>query len=263
MIIDFHVHCFADELAKKAVAALEECGKVPSRVNGTIDDIKRSMSVAGVDKSVILPIATKPSQTVKINNWAAEIQDEEIISFGTIHPNFTEWDSELERISKMGIKGIKFHPDYQNFFVDEEKMFPIYKKAFDLGLIVIFHAGLDIGLPAPYHCTPDRLIKIVKAFPGAKIVAAHMGGFQFWDDVERLLVGENLYLDVSYCLSPMQDEQLKRIINNHGYEKILFATDSPWCDQKEEIAKVKKLKFTQQIEEAILGGNAAKLLDIK
>jgi len=89
----------------------------------------------------------------------------------------------------MGLKGIKFHPDYQKFFVDDKKMFPIYETAFGLGLIVVFHAGVDIGLPAPYHATPERLEKIVRTFPRCKVVAAHMGGFSLWDDVERFLVG--------------------------------------------------------------------------
>ncbi|MFA6308780.1 MAG: TatD family hydrolase [Clostridia bacterium] len=263
MVIDFHVHCFPDELAEKAVLSLSECSDIPARVNGTIKDIKKSMKEAGVSKSVVLSIATKPSQTKKINIWSSKIADDEIVPFGTLHPHNTDWKNELAAISATGLKGIKFHPDYQNFFVDDKEMFAIYEKAFELGLIIVFHAGLDIGLPAPYHCTPDGLAEVVKAFPGAKIVAAHMGGFSFWDDVEKFLVGQEIYLDTSYCLDYMKEEQLRRIIDNHGYEKILFATDSPWCDQKEEIEKIRLLNFKPEIKEAILAGNALKLLGLK
>lgn len=263
MVIDFHVHCFPSELAKKAVVSLSECSDIQARVDGTITDIKRSMKEAGVDKSVVLSIATKPSQTKKINIWSSKIEDDEIVPFGTLHPHNTDWKDELETISAMGLKGIKFHPDYQGFFVDEKEMFSIYEKAFELGLIIVFHAGLDIGLPAPYHCTPDRLAKVVDAFPGGKIVAAHMGGFLFWDEVEKFLVGREIYFDTSYCLDHMKEEQIKRIIDNHGYEKILFATDSPWCDQKEEIEKICLLDLKPEIKNAVLAGNALKLLDIK
>jgi len=162
----------------------------------------------------------------------------------------------------MGLKGIKFHPDYQKFFVDDKKMFPIYETAFGLGLIVVFHAGVDIGLPAPYHATPERLEKIVRTFPRCKVVAAHMGGFSLWDDVERFLVGTDIYLDTSYSLDFMDGEQAKRIIRNHDVKKILFATDSPWADQKEAISKLKSLNLDKETEDAILGLNAKALLGL-
>ena len=176
MIIDFHAHCFPDELAYKAVPSLAKKAGIPYFLNGTIRDIKASMKEAGIDKSIVLPIATKPSQTETINTWASSIQDESIVAFGSIHPEYKYWQEELKRIKQLGLKGIKFHNDYQGIFVDEEKMFPIYEEAFKLDLIMVFHAGLDIGLSGPYHCTPDRLLKVVRAFSGAKIVAAHMGG---------------------------------------------------------------------------------------
>lgn len=262
MVIDFHVHCFADELAERAVSLLAERAGTPPRLNGTVADVKKSMKEAGVDRSVILPVATKPSQAKKINDWAVEIQCNEITAFGSIHPDDPEWKQELRRIKGLGLKGIKFHPDYQLFYVDEERMFPIYEEIFALGLIVVFHAGVDIGLPAPYHCEPHRLLKLVKAFPGAAIVAAHMGGYSYWDDVERLLLGEDIYLDTAYSLGHMSDEQALRIINGHDSNKILFATDSPWGSQSEDIGKLKNLGLNRNTEKAILGENAKKLLEL-
>lgn len=262
MIIDFHVHCFPDEIALKAVPVLEQRAKVPARLRGTIDDIRNSMKRSGVDCSVVLSIATKPEQTRKINDWSFKIQDQDIVAFGSIHPDYTGWKEELKRIKDFGLKGIKYHPDYQQFYVDEQRMFPIYEKAFDLGLIVVFHAGVDIGLAPPYHCTPERLLRLVKAFPGGKIVAAHMGSYSYWDDVERYLVGEEIYFDTSYSIGHISDEQAKRIIKLHGYNKILFATDSPWADQAEEIEKIKRLELGKKETEAILGENAKKLLVI-
>lgn len=262
MVIDFHVHCFPDELAPRAVSALSQCAGIPPRVEGTIKNIKESMRVAKVDKSVVLSIATKPSQTEKVNTWAGEIQSEEIIAFGSIHPEYEDWKKELERIKGLGIKGIKYHPDYQGFYVDDERMFPVYEYAFQLGMILIFHAGVDIGLSAPFHCTPDRLQRLVHAFPGGKVVAAHMGGFDYWDQVETFLVGENIYFDTSYSFDVLPQEQMKRIIHHHGAEKILFATDSPWKDQTEEIEKLKALKLSQSENLLILGNNAKHILGI-
>lgn len=262
MVIDFHVHCFPDEVSKKAVSVLaQNCG-VPNLLDGTVGDIKRSMKNAGVDRSVVLSIATKPSQTEKINNWSQEIQDGDIIAFGSIHPDFDNWRMELKRIKDLGLKGVKFHPDYQLFYVDDQKLFPLYELILELGLIMVFHAGIDIGLPPPYHCTPERLKKVIKTFPNAKIVAAHMGGYSYWNEVESLLVGEDIYFDTSYSLGIMGDEQTRRIIKNHGYKRILFGTDSPWKGQDDEIKRLKGLGLGEDAEKAILGENAKVLLGL-
>ncbi|WP_010681103.1 amidohydrolase family protein, partial [Acetivibrio cellulolyticus] len=127
------------QLAKRA--------KIEARLDGTVNNIKESMKKAGIDKSVVLSIATKPSQTEKINTWSSCIQDDSIVAFGSVHPENENWKDELLRLKEMGIKGIKLHPDYQKFFVDDKKMYPIYELAVDLGLVILFHAGMDIGLP--------------------------------------------------------------------------------------------------------------------
>ena len=262
MVIDFHVHGFPDDLAVKAVPALAACAGIPARSDGTVGQIKKSMKNAGVNRSVVLSIATKPAQTEKVNTWSAAIQDEDIIAFGSIHPEYMQWEDELKRIKSLGLKGIKFHPDYQGFFADEPRMFPIYELAIELGLMIIFHAGVDIGLPPPCHCTPERLLKVVKQCRGGTIIAAHMGGYAYWDEVEKLLVGQDIYFDTSYSIGVINELQAKRIIQNHGYQRILFATDSPWRDQKEEIEKISGLGLKTQEIQAILGENARGLLKI-
>jgi predicted TIM-barrel fold metal-dependent hydrolase len=262
MVIDFHTHCFPDGVVPKAIPLLAERAGISNVLDGTVKGLKDSMLESGIDISVIQSIATRPSQTESLNNWSCEVQDSGIISFGSIHPDFTGWKNELARIKELGIKGIKMHPDYQLFDVDEKRLYPIYQYAFELGFIVLFHAGNDIGLYPPCHCTPERLSKVVRDFPGGVIVAAHMGGYSRWDDVERYLVGLDLYFDTSYCLGKMDDVQAKRIIENHGYERILFATDSPWTSQKEEVQKLKGLGLEECAKKAILGENARKLLKI-
>lgn len=262
LIIDFHVHCFEDDLAERAVKKLAEASSLVPMSDGTVPGIKKSMKSAGVDKSVVLTIATKPQQTHKINQWAASVQDENIIAFGTVHPDYADWENELEWLHSSGIRGIKFHPEYQRFEVDDRRMFPIYEKAAELGLIMIFHAGADLGFSPPYHCMPEQMRNVVRAVTGAKIVAAHMGGYRSWDDVERFLAGERLYLDTSFSLHEMGGGQFMRIAEKHGFDRLLFATDSPWGGQREELEGLRKLKLPDDKLEAILGGNAAKLLGL-
>lgn len=262
MIVDFHTHCFTDTLAERAVASISQAADIPPRTDGTVAGIRASMGEAGIGKSVVLNIATKPQQTSRINQWAISIQSDDLIPFGTIHPDFDDWENELVRLHQAGIKGIKFHPDYQQFYVDDPKMFPIYKKAAQLGLIIIFHAGVDLGLPPPYHCPPQRMQRVVRGLPGAKLVAAHMGGYKYWDDVERFLVGEELYLDTSFSLHEMSQEQFLRIISGHGANNLLFASDSPWGSQCEELERFQAMRLPEPVAQAILGGNAVKLLGL-
>jgi predicted TIM-barrel fold metal-dependent hydrolase len=262
LVIDFHTHCFPDELAMRAVPILAEKARIPAIVNGTVSDLERSMKANGITCSVLLNIATKPSQTEKVNSWAAQVQKDNIISFGSIHPLYDNWKNELRRIKELGIKGIKFHPEYQEFYVDDEVLFPIYELAFELGLVIAFHAGEDLGFDPPFRCTPERLDSLIRHFKGGKIIAAHMGGYNYWDEVEKHLTGKDIYFDTSYAIGIMDNEQAKRMIRNHGYKKILFGTDSPWRDQGWSTQSVKELCLEPEIEEAIFYKNAMELLGL-
>ncbi len=263
MIIDFHTHCFPEDMAHKVVPVLANMAGIKPCLKGTIEELKESMVKAGIDYCVLQNIATRPQQTKTINNWAARVQEDMIISFGSLHPDYADWEEELKRIKDSGMKGLKFHPDYQKFFVDHEKMYKIYEKIFALDLIVLFHAGLDIGLEPPYHCTPDRLLKVVSLFPEGTIVAAHMGGYAYWDQVEELLTGKNLFFDTSYSYNDLGEEKMSRLIKLHGADKVLFGTDSPWTDQSEELKNFNTLHLKPEEKNKILGENAIKLLGLR
>lgn len=262
MIIDIHTHTFPDELAARAIEVLyNNCGVSPV-LDGTNAGLVTSMKSAGVDKSAIMPIATKPSQVRSINSWAAMVnsQYKDLICFGTLHPKQDDWFREIAQLRADGIKGIKLHPDYQEFFVDEPELFPMYQALADAGLILLFHAGIDIGLPPPVHCTPERLARVLDAVPDLTIIAAHMGGYQCWDEAERYLVGRDLYLDTSYTIADLGPKRMTAMIKAHGPSRILFGTDSPWTDQAAEIAAIRALNLTEDQIADVLGDNAAHLL---
>ncbi len=262
MIIDFHNHIFDESIAKKAVDKLEKCSNLKAWHNGTKTDLLRLMDESGVDKAVILPIATKPTQTRNINKWAKEISDSRIIPFGTFHQDNENYKEEIDLIAQAGFKGIKLHPDYQGFFVDEERMLPMYDYIFSKGLILIFHCGVDIGLPPPVHCPPERLKNVINKMKGGTLIASHLGAFMMWDDVEKHLVGEDIYLDTSMGTTHYTNEQFLRIVNNHGADKILFGSDSPWSNAKEEIDNLKKSGLSEENLKLIFEKNARKLLGV-
>jgi predicted TIM-barrel fold metal-dependent hydrolase len=262
MIIDIHTHCFPDILAPKAISFLAKKGNVSPFADGTLAKLKKLMAEAKVDKSVILPIATKPEQTPVINRWAKDVSDHQIINFGTLHPDFSKWQDEIKWLQEQGIKGIKFHPEYQNFFVDEPRIFRFYEKIFDAGLIIIFHAGIDVGFPDTCHCTVKRLKKVIDSFSGAVIIAAHMGGYNLWEEVSEVLVGKNIYFDTSFSFHKLGAANMKKIIRAHGADKILFGTDSPWTKPGTEIQNLKSLNLSSEELRLILGDNAKRILNL-
>lgn len=262
MIIDFHTHAFPDEIAPRAMEALSKCSGVAPHTDGTLGGLSDSMRKAGICKSVVAPIATKPAQVASITRWAAEMnrQHDNVVCLGSLHPDQDDWRPDIEQLVAAGIPGVKFHPDYQLFFVDEARVTPMYCSIADAGLFVLFHAGVDIGLPPPVHCTPDRLARVLDAVPDLAIIAAHMGGYKCWDDVERYLAGRDLFFDTCYTFADLGMQRMTALIKAHGPERVLFGTDSPWTDQAAEVANIRALPLDPVEIDAILGGNAQRLL---
>lgn len=263
MYIDFHTHAFADAIAQKAISRLEAVSGFKAHTDGTISGLKKILQEDKIDKAVFLPIATKPSQQEIINNISAELNSDSLICFGSIHPDSPNAENELERIKAMGLKGIKFHPDYQNFFVEEPKMLHIYKKCEELGLIVVFHAGFDPLSPDVLHCLPKPSAEIAKAFPCLKIVLAHLGGMYRFDDVYKYVAGiENIWLDTAFLASRISDEMLESIIRKHGAERVLLASDLPWQRPCEAIKQINSLNLSENEKEMIFHISAERLLNI-
>ena len=275
MLIDFHTHVFADQIADRAKEALiagvyREQG--PDYRRGeqlnfrelTVSALLDSMDKSGVDKSVCLHIATKPHQTAAINAFAAEAAAESggrILSFASIHPADPDWKATLDGIKAAGFRGIKLHPQFQLLPIDGTEFRSIIAYAVELGLFVMFHAGADIGLPPPYFASPKQISRLLRSgIDGIRLIAAHMGGWQMWDDVERYLVGTDILFDTAFVRDFLPPEQALRIIRNHGAKKILFGSDSPWEDPADTLAFLQSLGLTEQEFGLITHENAERLL---
>lgn len=265
MIIDFHTHCFPDKIAEKAVEQLRlRSGILNPAHHGSVSQLLECQRRAGVDYSVVLNIATNPKQQHNVNEFAiSQLSVDGLIPFGSVHPDSEDALDELDRLKRAGIKGIKLHPDYQEFYADDDRMLPIYEKIGKLGLITVFHCGIDFGYPSPIHCTAQRLARILPSFGGAPVVAAHLGGVCDSDNVLKYLAGKDIYLDTAYSVGALCPKTAKEVADAHGADKILFATDSPWNDPIFGIEFIKCIGLNEADEKAVLGGNAARLLKIK
>lgn len=264
MIIDFHTHVFPDYLAKRALTTLlSNIDEVFTPVtDGTAAGLLGHMKKSGVDTSVVQPVITKQSQFETLNLWAQSICSAQIIAFGGIYPHTEDFKRDIDFVVGLGLKGLKFHAEYQNFILDEPKMLRIYDYALSRGLILLHHAGYDPGFEGEIKTSPQRFLNVSKAMRGGVIVAAHFGGHGEWDDVERYLVGTDIYLDTSMGFEYFPMEQFLRITQNHGADKILFASDSPWSDAATEIPLLRALSLSAPEKEMILGGNAQRILNL-
>ena len=260
MIIDFHTHAFSEKIVEKAMGNLTATSGIMPYTDGTVNGLLEIMNNSGVDKSVVLPIATKPSQQKIVNSWAKEIMSDKIYAFGSVHPDAEDALEELDRIKESGLYGVKLHPDYQGFFFDDPRAYPVYERCADLGLIVVIHAGSDPVSPGVIHADPQAIARVLDRFPRLILVAAHFGGTDCWDDVLRHLVGKQVYLDTALSAGNIPADTARQIIRAHGAHRILFGSDCPWHSSAMDAEFIRSLGLSEQEEEQIFYQNACALL---
>ena len=282
MIIDIHTHTFPDKIAAATLDKLKHLSHTIPFTDGTAAGLAASMARAGVDRSVVMPVATSPRQVPHVNDASARMNElgaqTGVLSFGCMHPDFDGWKEELARVRDLGLKGIKLHPQYQDTDFDDPRYLRILDRCGELGLVVLTHAGLDIGMPGKDNCAPEMVARALAQVGPVKLVLAHMGGWRQWDRVEALLPGTGVYLDTSFSLgeiTPLDDGHYRpgdlplldeaaflRMVRRFGPDRILFGTDSPWDDQETALARLRALPLEKSELDAILGGNARKLLEL-
>lgn len=269
MIIDMHTHIFPDRIADATIKQLSVLGGISPYADGRKDGLIEVMKKGGIDIAVILPVVTRPGQFESITRFAEEINNYDygnegirLISFGGIHPDTEDYKKELNILYEKGFKGIKLHPDYQHTFIDDIKYLRIIDYASSLGMVIITHAGFDVGYPELTHCTPDRAKRMLDEVKPEKLVLAHMGGVFMGEWVEKVLVGQNVYLDTSYVADIMNKELFVRMVRNHGADRILFASDSPWKDPGSIKEVICAMNFNEEEKKMIFCKNAEKLLNI-
>lgn len=261
-MIDFHTHIFPDRIAEKSIPHLAEVCKTTPYTNGKKDGLLRSTEEAGLMCSIVLPVVTAPKQFDSIHRFAMQFMDGNLISFGGIHPEHVDYKEKLRWIKEQGFQGIKLHPDYQGTYFNDIRYKRIVSYASELDLVVLTHAGVDPLCPKDIHCTPQMAAEVLEEVKPTKLVLAHMGGNEMADEVEQHLVGRDVYFDTSYVLDKMDVKQLICMIRNHGADKVLFASDSPWGGQKEFVEYFKNLPLLEGEKRMIGYENAIRLLCI-
>lgn len=261
MLIDFHSHAWLDKLAAGAVRSLAEKAHIPAFTDGTLADTRRVLHGQGVDAFVLLNIAVAPRTERHVNDFAISLVHEaDIIPFGSVHPDSENALAELARLHAAGVKGVKFHNEYQNFFVDDEKAFPLYERCAELGLVMLFHGGKDLGFGPPVKTSPARMRRVAEKFKGAKIVVAHLGGQRMEEEAIGELASTTVYIDTSYASRCASPELGEKVIRAFGADRVLFGTDCPWDTPASMLAWLDKMALSPEEREKIYSGNARTLL---
>ncbi|MFN2269118.1 MAG: amidohydrolase family protein, partial [Desulfonatronovibrio sp.] len=117
MSIDFHTHVFHPKIADKVLIQLEDHYGIKPVGTGLVEDLLNFLKKAGIDRGVVHTAATSADQVIPANNWSLFINENypKLTAFGTLHPEYEKWEQELERLELKGIKGLKFHPDFQGY----------------------------------------------------------------------------------------------------------------------------------------------------
>ncbi len=263
MVIDIHTHTFPEKIAARAVSGLASTSFLTPYLDGTLSSLRSAMPKEGVDISVLQPIATAPHQVPKLNDAAIENNKlDGIISFGAIHPLYPDKEYEIRRLYDAGIKGIKLHPDFQQVYIDDPAVIDTLRLCGRYGLIAMIHGGLDISYPEINKSTPEKLRQILPLLGDAVIIYAHMGGFGYFEQSVRFLSDTDVFIDTAAVCDIFSADSVKAVAEAFTPQRVLFGSDSPWSSQKLYIERIRSMGFSESETEAILGGNAQRLLKI-
>ena len=276
MLIDCHTHAFADKIADRAVALLCDYYKIQIPRGGRLVDLLTAAAIAKLDAFILLVAATRPEQVKPANDWilrlaklsSDEIRNElgvahvpRIVPFGTFHPGDPNWMEEIKRLRAAGIRGIKLHPEFQQIDLADPSLRDFFAEV-EQDFVLLIHIGDRVVRRANFS-TPTKVTAIAAAFPKLRIIAAHMGGYRFWNEAYEVLAGSSVFLDTSSVFPFLEMERFRALVNKHGTERILFGSDFPIGSPQEDLNILERINWLSTTQKnRIRGGNCAELLGL-
>ena len=257
-VADAHTHIYPHKIADKATGAVGAFYNLPMERIGYSEKLKECGEKAGIDRYLVCSVATKPEQVGHINEYIYNecAQHPEFVGLASFHQDLPDFDSALEDILSLGFRGIKMHPDFQRFNLDDPKMIPAYKAMADAGLVVLFHMGDD-----RYDFSdPVRLARVLEQVPELNCIAAHFGGYRKWHEAYAVLRGADIHFDISSSLEFLSKEDAVRMIRGYGVERMMFGSDFPMWDPKPVLDSFLALGFSEVENRMILYNNFENLL---
>ena len=276
--IDFHTHPL---LVREMVARHPELARAAREVffigNNfqPLESFLLELDLAGLDRAVVLPIdaTTARHETVYTNEQIAELcqMSPRLIGFASVDPHQQDAPSRLEAaIRGLGLHGLKLAPAMQQFFPDDRMAYPVYEKAQELGIPILFHAGMswEPGSRLQYG-QPMRFENVAADFPNLRIVLAHLAWPWVVDAVALALKYPNLYLDTSalYFDNPrdfirfaMNQQVPLTVFERSLRHQLLFGSNYPRVEIKNMARAVREVGLSDDCLDLVFRFNAEKLL---
>jgi hypothetical protein len=241
-IIDFHVHCYPDEVWPKVDAAIVKAYGHPADSPGTVEGLLSSMKESGVSLSIIQPVANQSKHVDSVNKWVESVRDKnkELIFFGAMHPGIENPYEAVCNLAEKGFGGVKMQPNAGAYYPDTKECFEIYRGLEENDMVLLTHAGDELKPFTPLYAHPKNFVKVFETFPDLKVVLAHLGGYKTWDDLDVVLGYENVYYDTAMSCE-IGDKEFTDLVERLGVDRILFGTDYPWYSPSKSIDYVKKI----------------------
>jgi predicted TIM-barrel fold metal-dependent hydrolase len=263
MVIDCHTHVWPDDIAARALGPAVP--DLPRQGDGRVTTLLQSMAEAGIDRSVCLGVADGAQRVDGTNRFASQLDAVRLIGFGSIHPEL-EPGPLVGSLRAAGLRGVKIHPLFQHYSLDDPRLGAILDALGD-EFVAIVHFGPAGGTPVAEHhfCSPDKVGYLVREFPRLKLVACHFGGFRMLTEAEEMVIGLPVHLDTAWppSLATLDRQRVRRLVERHGPDRVVFGSDWPVASQLAEIAAIEALRLSTADTDAILGGNMARLLGLE
>ena len=276
MIIDFHTHVFPDEVRTNREEFLEReawFGTLyadPRHKLASAEDVVASMEASGVDRTVVLGFPWRDGGLCREHNSyildAVSRFPDKLIGFAIVQPLAAGDAKELDRCLSGGLMGLgEVGPDSQRYDIEAKWVLADSVEVLlqhDRPLLTHSSEPLGHDYPGKGTITPPRLLKLASNFPDLKIVLAHWGGglpfYELMPEVRETL--RNVYYDSAASTYLYNFDIFPVAAQLVGTERILWGTDFPLLSQDKFLKRVRSSGLSEEQLEAVLGGNAARLL---
>ena len=261
-VIDTHCHIYPDKIAQKAARGIGTFYDIAMNFDGRLDTLKDVSSSAHVTHSVIFSVATTPHQVRSINSFIAQnvaSGSGRFTGLGTMHPDSEDMEGDVQQILELGLKGVKLHPDVQGFPIDDERGRHICELCEKHRLPLLIHCG-DYRYD---FSNVNRLKPILSDYKDLQVIGAHFAGWSLWENAAEALHGfENLVVDSSSTFHWVSRDTAKKLISLYSTDRILFGSDFPMWDPKDEIAYWQGLHLRDEDYEKVYYKNAQQMFSI-
>lgn len=261
-VINSHCHIYPEKIASKAVIGIRDFYDLDMSLNGKIDGLLEDGAKVGTVHYLIHSVATTPKQVKSINEFISdEVKSHENLftGFGTLHPDSEDMQGDFNHLLDLGLKGVKLHPDFQRFALNEERAFKMGEIINEGDVPVLIHCG-DYRYN---YSNPEQLKPFLEKFPDMTIIGAHFAGWSLWEKATEMLAGTpNLYVDLSSSLYDLSPETAKKLIYAYGVDRVLWGSDYPMWESESEMELFNKIDLTDEERSKILYDNAYKLLNL-